>query len=162
MAPVFLYDAGCRLCRFAARLVARLDRPGELAILPLQHPDAATLLESLPEAERLASWRLARHDGTLVGFGAGVVSLLAAMRLTRPLARLAAFVPDRLLDATYGVVARHRSVLGKLVPDVPAVVVAPCEGAQIAATSRASDSTESGEPDARTTRRSQRTDSPGP
>jgi predicted DCC family thiol-disulfide oxidoreductase YuxK len=158
VAGVLLYDGDCRLCRFAARLVARLDREHELAIVPLQHPDAAPLLESLPETERLASWRLARPDGMLVGFGAGVVPLFASMRLTRPLARLLAFVPDRMLDAAYRVVAGNRGTLGKLVPDVPATVVAP---AQMAATSRASDSTESGEPDAWTTRRSQRTDSPG-
>ena len=158
MAPVLLYDGECRLCRFAARLVSRLDRRRELAILPLRHPDAASLLESLPEAERLASWRLTRPDGTLVGYGAGVVALFAAMRVTRPLAWLAGLVPDRGLDAGYRVVARNRGALGKLVPDVRAIVVVP---PQMAATSRASDSTESGEPDAWTTRRSQRTDSPG-
>jgi hypothetical protein len=85
-----------------------------------------------------------------------VVPLLASMRATRPLARAGSRVPAGVLDAAYGVVARHRSGLGRLVPDV-APVVRP----QIAATSRASDSTESGEPDARATSRSQRIDSPG-
>ena len=33
--PVLLYDTGCRLCRFAARIVARLDRCGDLALLGL-------------------------------------------------------------------------------------------------------------------------------
>jgi hypothetical protein len=39
------------------------------------------------------------------------------MRLTRPAGRLLAAVPDRVLDALYGPVSRHRSLLGRLVPD---------------------------------------------
>ena len=156
-ASALLYDAGCRLCRFAARVVQQIDRDGELAILPLEHPDAAPLLEQLPEDERLSSWRVARPDGTLAGYGAGVVQLLASMRATRPLARVGSHVPAGLLDAAYAVVARNRGRLGRLVPDVGAA----SSRSQIAATSRASDSTESGEPDACSTSRSQRTDSPG-
>jgi predicted DCC family thiol-disulfide oxidoreductase YuxK len=154
--PVLLYDADCRLCRFTARLVRRLDRDRALSIVPLQHASARPLLESLPVEERLASWRLARPDGSLVGYGAGVVPLLAALRPTRPLARVVSPIPDGALDAAYRFVAGNRTALGRLVPDGPAIVVD-----QIAATSRASDSTESGFPEARATSRSQRIDSPG-
>jgi predicted DCC family thiol-disulfide oxidoreductase YuxK len=159
MRSVLLYDAECRFCRFAARVVDRVDRDEELAIMPLQDPRAAPLLDCLPEDERLSSWRIARNDGRLAGFGAGVVPLLAAMRRTRPLARVASHLPAHLLDAAYALVARNRRTLGKLVPDVPPVVARRDD--QIAATSRASDSTDSGRPDARATSRSQRTDSPG-
>jgi predicted DCC family thiol-disulfide oxidoreductase YuxK len=82
--------------------------------------DAVRLLESLPEDERLSSWRLALPDGSLVGKGYGAPELLHAMRLTRGPGRLAARVPDRILDAIYDVVARNRSRLGRLVPDGPA------------------------------------------
>ncbi len=118
--PVLLYDAECRVCRFAARIVLRLDREHELAVLPLQDREAASLLEALAVEERLASWRITRPDGSLAGFGAGVVPLLQAMRLTRPLARLLAALPDRVLDAVYGAVARRRRQLGRMVPDGPA------------------------------------------
>ena len=118
--PVLLYDAECRLCRFAARVVVRLDRERELGVLPLQDPEAASLLEPLPKEERLTSWRVVQPDGSLAGFGAGVVPLLQAMRLTRPLGRLLAALPDRVLDAVYGAVARHRSLLGQVVPNGPA------------------------------------------
>ena len=70
-----------------------------LAILPLDDAAAAPLLASLPEAERFASWRLARRDGSLVGYGV---------------------IRGRVPDALYGFVARHRDVLGRLVPDGPA------------------------------------------
>jgi len=82
--------------------------------------EAATLLEPLPEDEGFASWHLARGDGSLVGYGTGGVELLRSMRLTRRAGRLFAVVPDRVLDAAYGLVARYRGPLGRLVPDGPA------------------------------------------
>ncbi len=118
--PVLLYDSGCRLCRFTARVVARLDRGEELAILPFQDEAAAPLLMELPETERSATWRLARADGSLAGYGAGGPELLAAMRVTRPVGRLLGRVPDRLLDRLYAVAARNRATLGRFVPDGPA------------------------------------------
>lgn len=117
---MLLYDAECRLCRFAARTVLRLDLDRELGALPLQDLEAAAFLEPLAEEERLTSWRVVQPDGSLTGLGAGVVPLLRAMRLTRPTARLVSLVPDRALDTVYGVVARHRGQLGRLVPDGPA------------------------------------------
>jgi predicted DCC family thiol-disulfide oxidoreductase YuxK len=118
--PVLLYDADCRLCRFAARAVARLDRERALAIVPLQDPAADSLLASLPEDERRATWRLVRPDGSLAGYGAGVPELLSATRLGRPVGHLLGMLPPEALDAGYGLVARHRGRLGRLVPDGPA------------------------------------------
>jgi hypothetical protein len=97
--PVLLYDSGCRFCRWAARLVLRADRLERLAILPLSDPAAAPLLAPVPEPERFASWRLVRRDGSLVGRG---------------------WIRGSLADAVYGLVARHRGRLGRLVPDGPA------------------------------------------
>lgn len=56
-------------------------------------------MEPLPESERLASWRLARRDGSLVGY---------------------AGVRGRVPDAVYRALADRRDVLGRLVPDGPA------------------------------------------
>jgi len=77
----------------------RLDRRERLAILPLDDPVAPPLLEPLPETERLASWRLARRDGALVGY---------------------AGVRGRIPDAIYRGLAGRRELLGRLVPDGPA------------------------------------------
>jgi hypothetical protein len=77
----------------------RLDRREYLAILPLDDLAAQPLLERLSEAERLASWRLARRDGSLVGYGG---------------------VRGRIPDAVYRALAARRDVLGRLVPDGPA------------------------------------------
>ena len=86
----------------------------------MRDEEAARLLEALAEDEQFASWHLALSDGTLVGYGTGGVELLRSMPLTRRAGRLFAAVPDRLLDAAYGLVARHRDLLGRLVPDRPA------------------------------------------
>jgi predicted DCC family thiol-disulfide oxidoreductase YuxK len=118
--PVLLYDAGCRVCRFTARAVARLDRERQLSLRALQDDEARVLLDPLPADERLASWRLVRPDGSIVGRGAGAPMLLEEMRLTRPAGRLLARIPATVLDRAYDVLARNRGRLGRLVPDGPA------------------------------------------
>jgi predicted DCC family thiol-disulfide oxidoreductase YuxK len=114
--PVLLYDSGCRVCRFTARLVERLDRGERLAFLPLQAEEAAPLLEKLPEEDRMASWRLARPDGSLVGRGAGAPAVLRELRHERAANALAA-LPETMLEHGYDLVARNRWRIGRLVPD---------------------------------------------
>ena len=116
---MLLYDAACRLCRFTARLVVRIDRAHELAVLPLQDDEAAALLASLSPEQRLASWWIALPNGSLLGQGAGLPALFEAMRITRPLGVVARALPGRLLDRTYELVARNRRTIGRLVPDGP-------------------------------------------
>jgi len=115
--PVLLYDGECRFCRFAARCVVRLDRRHELALLSLQDNRAMPLLAALPASERLATWRLARPDGSVTGYGAGIPDLLGAIRLTRPAGRLLGQLPDSMLETLYRVIAGNRGILGRLAPD---------------------------------------------
>lgn len=115
--PVLLYDGECRLCRFVARCVVRLDRRRELAFLPLQNEAATPLLDALGENERLATWRLVHSDGSLAGYGTGAPDVLESMRLTRPIGRLLGRVPSFALDRVYRLIARHRGAFGRLVPD---------------------------------------------
>ena len=107
------------MCRFAARVVAFLDRDDELAFLPLRDPVAEPLLARLPHEERFATWYLAQPGGSIVGYGTGGVQLLEAMRLTRRAGHALARVPAGLLDGAYSVIAGRRSALGRLVPDRP-------------------------------------------
>jgi predicted DCC family thiol-disulfide oxidoreductase YuxK len=79
----------------------------------------AHLLEGVPDDARMATWRLVLPDGTLVERGRGCVVLLRTMRRTRPAGRLLDALPNRVVGSTYGFVARHRSRLGRLVPDRP-------------------------------------------
>ncbi|HEU5263154.1 MAG TPA: DUF393 domain-containing protein [Gaiellaceae bacterium] len=115
--PILMYDGECRLCRFIARSLARLDRRRELAFLPLQDEVATSLLASIPVNGRSDTWRLVSRDGSLTGYGAGAPALLQAMRATRPLGRLLGRIPEPMLDRAYGLIARNRRTLGRIVPD---------------------------------------------
>ena len=114
---MLLYDGECRLCRFTARCVARLDRDHEIGLLPLQDGAAEALLTTLAEGERLDTWRMVRPAGSLTGYGSGIPDLLETMGLTRTAGRLLRRVPVGSLDALYRVAARNRGVLGRLIPD---------------------------------------------
>ena len=116
--PVLLYDADCRLCRFAARLVARLDRRRKLALLGLEDAAADALLEAVSEEERSSSLRLVLPDGRMLPAGAAALGVLEWLPATRPLARLAAVLrAEPAVEALYAAVARNRDRLGRLVPD---------------------------------------------
>ena len=114
---MLLYDGECRLCRFAARCVVRLDRRQEVALLPLQDDAASGLLAALAKNERLDTWRIAKPDGSLTGYGVGIPDLLQAIRLTRWAGRLLKLVPDPALEALYRVIAGNRGILGRFVPN---------------------------------------------
>ena len=118
---MLLYDAGCRFCRFAARVVAALDRRGELALLGLDDGSADRLLEDVPEEERLSSIRLVRSDGLTLSGGAAALGTLDRLPTTRLLARTVVLLHgQRAVESAYALVARHRRRLGYLVPDGPA------------------------------------------
>jgi hypothetical protein len=76
----------------------------------------------VPEEARGECWWLVLGDGTPVpGDGGGGVALFSELRLTRPLGRLLRVTrTSPLIDALDRLVARHRSRLGRLVPEGPA------------------------------------------
>jgi predicted DCC family thiol-disulfide oxidoreductase YuxK len=114
-----LYDGDCRLCRWAARAVDRLDRHEQVALLSLSDDEALGLLASVPEEARYERWWLVRRDGTVVpGDDGGGVELLKELRLTRRLGRvLERLGASALIDALDRLVSRRRGQLGRLVPD---------------------------------------------
>jgi hypothetical protein len=91
-------------------------------LLPLADAEVARLLAPVPEDVRNESSWLVHRDGAPVRLEAGgAVQLLAELRLTRRLARaLEAVGASRLPDATVRLVSRHRTQLGRFVPDGPA------------------------------------------
>ncbi len=116
--PVLLYDADCRLCRFAARVVDRLDRRRSLALLGLGDVLAEPLLEGVSEEERGSSLRLVLPDGRVLSAGAAALGVLERLPATGRLARSAALLHAQpAVDALYASITRNRDRLGRLVPD---------------------------------------------
>jgi predicted DCC family thiol-disulfide oxidoreductase YuxK len=85
----------------------------------MRDAEALELLAPVPPEERYNSWHLVLSDGTVVERGRGAVDLLRSLRRTRRVASLLAALPDPVLESAYSLVARHRSRLGRLVPDRP-------------------------------------------
>lgn len=115
---VLLYDAGCRFCRFAARVVTKLDGRDELAFLGLEDPSADRLLEHVSDEERVSLLRLVLPDGRMLSGGAAALNVLQRLPATRLLARTVTVLhAERFAEAAYALVARNRVRLGHLVPD---------------------------------------------
>jgi hypothetical protein len=88
-------------------------------LLPLGDDEAARLLASVAEDARDECWWLVLRDGTPIpGDAGGGVALFEEVRVARPLARvLRALHASPLIDAFDRLVARHRSGLGRFVPE---------------------------------------------
>jgi predicted DCC family thiol-disulfide oxidoreductase YuxK len=118
--PVLLYDDDCRFCRWAARVVERLDTRQALALLPLQAQLAAPLLEAVPEAERLSALRLVEIDGRVASHGLASARVLELLEPLAPLGRAARRRrPAAAVGRLYALVSSHRTRLGGMVPDGP-------------------------------------------
>jgi predicted DCC family thiol-disulfide oxidoreductase YuxK len=111
---VVLYDGDCRFCRFSAASMAAWDRGGHLAIVPFRDPLGVSLAAGLPERERFGSVHAVGPEGVVVS-GPSALELMLS-RLPGGRALRAARV-HRL----YWPVARRRSRIGRLVPDVAPV-----------------------------------------
>jgi predicted DCC family thiol-disulfide oxidoreductase YuxK len=111
-----LYDVDCGFCRVSLALVLVWDRRRRLRPVALQSDEAGELLARVPEQERMASWHLVQPDGSVRSAGAAFPPLLRELPGGTALAALAERFPDGA-ERGYGWVARHRSVLGRALPD---------------------------------------------
>ncbi len=109
-----LYDADCGFCIRSARLLRRLDREGQLDIMPLQHaaetmadvPDLDALLEAMHVRDAAGRWSTG---------GAAWVRISQEIALLRPLGFLGRLpIIRRLVEPTYALVADNRHRLSRL------------------------------------------------
>ena len=82
--------------------------------LPIQGPEAEALLVGMDPARRVASWHLATTDGAVRSGAAAVAPLARMLPGGRPIAYVAELFPG-LTEVAYGLVARHRGTLGRLI-----------------------------------------------
>ena len=116
-APIVLYDAECRFCRWSLGWLLRWDRGRRLEPVALQETDrAAALLVGMGESERMASWHLVCGDGSVASAGAAAPGLLRMLPGGGPLAALAARFPAAV-ERAYSWVARNRGMLGRRLGD---------------------------------------------
>ena len=106
--PVLLFDGVCNLCNGVVRHVVRFDAAGTFRFAPLQSPVGEALLERHGlDAEAFDTF-------VLVDDGAAYEKSTAALRVARrldgpwPLLWPLVFLPERLRDGVYDVVAANR------------------------------------------------------
>lgn len=115
-APVLLFDGVCNLCNSFVRFVVKFDAEGTFRFAPLQSPVAEELLARYdlePDDEEF-------DTVVLVEDGEASTKSTAALKVARrldgpwPLVFPFIFLPERLRDGVYDLVARYRyRVFGK-------------------------------------------------
>ena len=108
--PTLLYDEGCAFCTWVARRFRSADG---LRVAPIGSAVGDELLAGLTREERYASVHLVGADGRRRSGAEALPPLLRRVRGGRPLAWLQERFP-RAGAWGYGLVARNRSVLGRL------------------------------------------------
>jgi predicted DCC family thiol-disulfide oxidoreductase YuxK len=113
--PVVLYDADCGFCTWVVdRIAARVDARA-IEIVPLQSERADDLLAGrVDDVAKWESWHFVEPGGGLYSGGAAVPRVLRYVRGGRAAGRIAARFP-RATTAAYGLVARNRDRLGRIV-----------------------------------------------
>ena len=91
--------------------------------MPLSDDRVAGLLATMTDVERTASVQFLDVDGHIASAGNAVVEIARRLPVVGPpIARLGRFGPtNRLIEASYRLVARHRHRLARFVRDVEPV-----------------------------------------
>ena len=104
-AASILYDSDCGFCRWSLAQLLRLDRRDRLRPVPLQQPEADTLLSGTARDERMASWHLVDDGGQVYSGRDAFAPVLRLIAGGRPFAALLAAFPS-VGDVAYRTVAR--------------------------------------------------------
>jgi predicted DCC family thiol-disulfide oxidoreductase YuxK len=111
-----LYDSECGICSRSARLLRRLDRAGQLHLVPLQA--AGEMAGAPPRDLRLDAIHVRDEDGKWSVGGDAWTRIGQDVTVFRPLALLAGLpVIRRFVQWTYALVAGNRNRLSRLLGD---------------------------------------------
>jgi predicted DCC family thiol-disulfide oxidoreductase YuxK len=111
---MLLYDSDCAFCRWSVARIVSWDRHRRLRPIALQDPEAARLLSSADENERMRSWHLVTPTREVFSAGRAIPPLLRLLPAGAPLAAMAALFP-MTTERLYVWAAGHRDALGRLV-----------------------------------------------
>ena len=113
--PLVLYDGECDFCERFARWVRRRDRAGALDVLAFQRCPAPPMTTDLHAACTQAV-HVIRRDGLVLRGGRAALFILDRLGYRR-IARTLALPPFLwVVEAGYGIVARNRGRLARLIP----------------------------------------------
>ena len=106
---IVLFDGLCNLCDGAVRFMLDRDRNGRLRFASLQSDAARHLLERFGYSAEGMPQSIVLLEGERIFEGSAAILRIAEL-LGAPwsLARIAAVVPERALDAAYRFIARNR------------------------------------------------------
>jgi predicted DCC family thiol-disulfide oxidoreductase YuxK len=113
---ILIYDRDCGFCRWSLGKVLAWDRRGAVRPVALGTPEANSLLEDVPAAERPRSWHLVDEGGTVHSAGAGFEPLFRLLPGAGPFAAVAARLPGAT-ESSYRFVSGNRGIWGKFVTD---------------------------------------------
>jgi predicted DCC family thiol-disulfide oxidoreductase YuxK/putative sterol carrier protein len=112
---IVFYDSECGFCRWSMDKILAWDRRAKLRPVPLQSPEADTLLPpGMDPQAKMASWHLVTEDGHLYSGAGAAAPLFRLLPGGRPLAAIASALPW-LTRRAYRRVAGHREGLARLV-----------------------------------------------
>jgi predicted DCC family thiol-disulfide oxidoreductase YuxK len=115
-AVTVLYDQDCGFCRWSVGRLLAWDRARRVRPLAIQSDAGRRLLSDLAPEQRLASAHAVDAAGRRTSGGDALTAVAAVLPGGAPLAALGRRAPA-LARAAYGLVAGHRSLLGRLVGD---------------------------------------------
>ena len=108
-----LYDSDCGVCTRTARWIRRLDRRGQLELVPLQAA-ATVAADAPPDATLREALHVRAADGRWSSGGAAMLEILARLPAGAAIARVGRLpLVCRGVDAAYRVVARNRTALSR-------------------------------------------------
>jgi predicted DCC family thiol-disulfide oxidoreductase YuxK len=107
-----LYDADCGFCQACMDWTRRWARSPRPVFLPLDSPEGRAFFEARNVPSGIDSVIVLETDSVLTKSDA-VFALLARCRLPWKLARFGRWIPRRMRDRLYDLVARHRHRFSK-------------------------------------------------
>ncbi len=108
MSPIFLYDGVCMLCSRAVRYVLRHEKHPDIRFVAIQSPEGKALAADFGIDPRDPETFAFVDGGKALTRSDGVLALLAHVGGPARFLRLGYWLPRRLRDGCYDLVARHR------------------------------------------------------
>ncbi|MBF8256540.1 MAG: hypothetical protein HW375_1447 [Anaerolineales bacterium] len=107
--PIVLYDGWCNLCDSSVAFILRRDRHARFHFAALQSPAGTALLGGCTSDERLDGTMVLVYGGRCRTRSEALLTILRLLPPPWPWLTAFAFVPRRVRDRAYDLVARHRS-----------------------------------------------------